>query len=268
MLARPLLSQRSRSASHERVLSDRRPTAAPGQPGSEATAPGWRPLPRRRCGILTSVVVEPLIELLTDAASGRVREAEGDLRILPAPPGPAMAIVGLVGVHVIATSASEAWVRERLAGDLMGPLSPAFIVELGHQLRRVDDGVDLVLVAPALHGTPSLRETAGDHPRIARASAHRTDVRAFTDETGQVVVVLGRGLGLRLEVSIEVTPAARGRGLGRQALEDARRLIPAGSLLFAQVAPANAASIRMLLHAGFVPLGAEVLFFTGQRATN
>jgi GNAT superfamily N-acetyltransferase len=179
-----------------------------------------------------------------------------------------MAIVGLPGVHVIASSAPEAWVRERLAGDLMGPLSPAFIVEFGHQLRRVDDGVDLLLVARALDGAASLRETAADHPRITRAGRHRKDVQGFEDETGEAVVVLGRGLGLRLEVSIEVSPAARGRGLGRDALTDARRLAPAGSLLFAQVAPANAASIRALLHAGFTPLGAEVLFFTGQRATS
>lgn len=93
-------------------------------------------------------------------------------------------------------------------------------------------------------------------------------MQAFEDQTGETVVVLGRGLGLRLEVSIEVSPAARGRGLGRDALTDARRLAPAGSLLFAQVAPANAASIRALLRAGFTPLGAEVLFFTGQGATS
>jgi hypothetical protein len=130
------------------------------------------------------VVAESLIQVLTDAASGRFGEIEEGLRVLPAPTGPAMAIVGLPGVHVIASSAPEAWVRERLAGDLMGPLSPAFIVEFGHQLRRVDDGVDLLLVA------------------------HRKDVQAFEDETGEAVVVLGRGLGLRLEVSIEVSPIA------------------------------------------------------------
>ena len=40
----------------------------------------------------------------------------------------------------------------------------------------------------------------------------------------------------------------------------ARGLVPAGEPLWAQVAPGNAASMRSTLAAGFVPVGAEVLF--------
>lgn len=48
-------------------------------------------------------------------------------------------------------------------------------------------------------------------------------------------------------------------------LMDARKLIGPSSVLFAQTAPANAASVRTLLSAGFRPVGAEVLFFAGDR---
>ncbi|HEV2894220.1 MAG TPA: class I SAM-dependent methyltransferase [Actinomycetota bacterium] len=40
----------------------------------------------------------------------------------------------------------------------------------------------------------------------------------------------------------------------------ARHLVPPGEVLFAQVAPGNAASLRVVEAAGFRPIGAEVLF--------
>lgn len=39
----------------------------------------------------------------------------------------------------------------------------------------------------------------------------------------------------------------------------ARHLIPHGAVLWAQVAPGNAASVRAILAAGFVPVGTEAL---------
>jgi GNAT superfamily N-acetyltransferase len=86
-------------------------------------------------------------------------------------------------------------------------------------------------------------------------------VRAFAHRDGAAVVVLGRGLAGRAEVAVEVDPAARGRGAGRRALLEARRLLGPGEALFAQTAPGNAASLRGLLGAGFVPIGSEALFF-------
>jgi len=120
-----------------------------------------------------------------------------------------MAIIGVPGMHVVASSASEPWVRERLSGDLMGPLSPAFIVQLGEQLQRVDDGLDLVLAARALKGESSLRPAAHDgHPRVDRAAAHRLQVTSYVDLTGEALVVIGRGLASRFEVAVEVSPSA------------------------------------------------------------
>ena len=86
--------------------------------------------------------------------------------------------------------------------------------------------------------------------------------RFYTAVNGEAVVVLGRGLAGRREVSLEIDEAARGRGLGRRLLLGARSLIPEGDVVFAQVAPGNAASLRAFLAAGFRPIGSEVLFLT------
>jgi L-amino acid N-acyltransferase YncA len=74
------------------------------------------------------------------------------------------------------------------------------------------------------------------------------------------VLVLGRGLAGRREVSFEVDPARRDRGLGRLLVAAARHLTPPSEVLFAQVAAGNAASLRVVAAAGFRPIGAEVLF--------
>lgn len=210
-----------------------------------------------------------LLGLLQESAFGRFDSVRDTLLVLPPPPGLAMAIVGLPGHHVIASSAPEDWVREQLTSDdLMAAMSPAFIAALSARLGRCDDGIDVLLAARGLGGRPRLKEIdPGEHPRIARALAHREEVRAFTDAGGGATLILGRGLSYRLEVAIEVSPEARNHGVATRALHDARRLVDPMDVLFAQTAPANAASLRALLGAGYTPIGAEVLFFKGSRAS-
>lgn len=187
--------------------------------------------------------------------------------MLCAPPGLAMAVVGFAGHHVVASAAPEPWVREQLPDDdLLTPMSPRFLAALGAKLGRRDDGVDVLLAAKGLSGKPALQETKqGEHPRVARANAHREDVHVFEDPTGNAVVIVGRGLAQRSEVAVEVAPHARGRGIAKHAFREARRLVSPEGILFAQTAPANAASLRALLAAGFRPIGSEVLFFAGER---
>ena len=93
------------------------------------------------------------------------------------------------------------------------------------------------------------------HPRIARALRYRDDVRAWRAEGG--VVLTGRGVAGRWEAAIEVDPGHRCRGLGRALAAAARHLVPASAPVWAQIAPANAASVRAFLAAGFRPVGAE-----------
>jgi GNAT superfamily N-acetyltransferase len=82
----------------------------------------------------------------------------------------------------------------------------------------------------------------------------------FGDERG--VVVLGRGLAGRLEVSMEVHPHERGRGAARELIVAALAAARPEEPVFAQCAAANGASLRALAAADFRPIGAEVLFST------
>jgi RimJ/RimL family protein N-acetyltransferase len=88
----------------------------------------------------------------------------------------------------------------------------------------------------------------------------RVDVKVWTESQERAVLVIGRGLAGRYELAFEVGPDWRGRGLGRAIAATARTLVPESEPLFAQVAPANAAALRALLAAGFLPIGAEILF--------
>ncbi|HEV7654139.1 MAG TPA: GNAT family N-acetyltransferase [Mycobacteriales bacterium] len=99
--------------------------------------------------------------------------------------------------------------------------------------------------------------TGADSARLRRAERYRTDVRAWT--VPGAILVLGRGLAGRWEVSLEVDPAYRGRGLGRALVATAPALVPPATVLWAQVSPANVASLRMFLAAGYRPVAAEVL---------
>lgn len=76
-------------------------------------------------------------------------------------------------------------------------------------------------------------------------------------------MLTGRGVAGRWEVAVEVEPHARGRGLGRRLALAARHLVPESAMLWAQIAPGNAASVRALLAAGFTPVGAEALLVGG-----
>lgn len=78
--------------------------------------------------------------------------------------------------------------------------------------------------------------------------------------TGDGIVIIGRGLARRREVSLEVAAEARNAGLARRLALSARALVPLDEPLWAQVAPANAASVRAILAAGYRPIGAESSF--------
>jgi len=86
---------------------------------------------------------------------------------------------------------------------------------------------------------------------------YRDDVRARSTEGG--VVLVGCGGAARWEVAIEVDPGYRGHGLGRALASAARHLVPGDRPVWAQIAPANAASASGFLAAGFRPVGAEAL---------
>jgi GNAT superfamily N-acetyltransferase len=211
-------------------------------------------------------VRHPLGRLLSEAAHDRFPPADGRVEVLPSPPGRSDAVVAFTAHSVVAAGVDPGEVLQRLPSDDLGaPTSAPFLAWLGERLAAEVGMIDLVMVAFGIDetsGWPSLRPATDslDHPRVARSNRYRSDVTTHADAEGRGVVMLGRGLCDRLELAIEIEPAHRGRGLGRELARAALALVPAGEPLFAQVTPGNTMSIRAFLAAGFRPICSEVLF--------
>jgi GNAT superfamily N-acetyltransferase len=169
-------------------------------------------------------------------------------------------VLAFTAYVVVAAAVDPAWVAARLKSwQLAEVLLPAFLGELAAAVGRRVNAIDMIAVAPSRPGAAGipLTERDSDHPRVLRARRYRRDVRVWTTDGG--VLVLGRGLCGRWEVAVEVEPAARGRGLGRELARAAAHLVPADRAVWAQISPGNAASVRALLAAGYRPVGVEAL---------
>lgn len=207
-----------------------------------------------------------LAALLEAAARGSFPAPDGSVEILPPPPGPTQAVVGFTAHHVVAADVSPEEVHQHLEpGDLGAPMNATFLSWLAGRLGARPGMLDLVLITFGGQEDVSPvdlepREDLGDHPRVARSRRFRDDLRVFGDPDGAGVLMIGHGLAGRWEVSIEVDPQHRDRGLGRTMAAAARRLVPQDDPLFAQVTPGNVASLRAFLAAGYRPIGSEVLF--------
>jgi GNAT superfamily N-acetyltransferase len=204
-----------------------------------------------------------LYDVFAAAADGKLPAQDGQVEVVgDACPKAAYVIAFPAHFYVVAPVEPE-WVHALLPpGDFTAPLGPRFLVSLAGRLGAGMGASDAVLAARA-HGRAEdlgLREVAGgDHPRVERARRYRDDVRVWEPRDGAGCLVLGRGLAGRWEVSFEVEPAARGRGVGRGLAAAALGLLPAGTPVFAQVSPGNSISLRATLAAGFAPIGGEVL---------
>ena len=206
----------------------------------------------------------PLRALLDDAAHGRFPPADGLIDVVPSPGGLADAIIGMTGHFMLAADIDPAEVAARVPpGDFSVPMSSATLTWLAERLDSKPATFDALFCcigtgagAPAwLHPVD-----AHDHPRVERASRYRSDMSLFVADDEAAVLVVGRGVCDRWEFGFEVMPDAQGRGLGRKVAQAAIGLVPAGEPLWGQIAPGNAASLRAVGSAGFVPVGAEVLF--------
>jgi GNAT superfamily N-acetyltransferase len=206
--------------------------------------------------------------LLTDVASGRFPPADGGVTIVPQPSERDAGVLGFTAHAVIFTDADPDWVLAQLRpGDLSAPLSPAFLDTLATATGRQAGSTDILCVAQALSGPPPIEltpEPESTHSRVLRALNYRDELQTWRAEGGMVLI--GRGVAGRLETAVEVDQDRRGQGIGRRLAMAARHLVPPGTSLWAQVAIANAASVRAFLAAGFVPVGAEVLLAARREA--
>jgi hypothetical protein len=215
-------------------------------------------------------VTDRLSDLLVRAAAGAAPPVDFATEVIPRPAGPVSAVLGFTGHHVVAADVDSSWVdATRDLADFGSVLRAPFLAALGAHLDARVGHLDVVLVRrtearpdtePA---NPELElvevPVATDaHARVRRALAYRREVRVFRTRDGAGTLMIGRGLANRWEIAFEVEQAARGRGLGTALAAAGPGLTPS-ELLFAQVSPGNVASLRVLLAAGYRPIGSEVL---------
>ncbi len=203
-----------------------------------------------------------LRDILDAAAAGVLPPADGGTTVVPQPSPRDAGVLSFTAHSVVFTDEDPDWVYDTLRAIPCDPLcatmNARFLTALMDRTGREQETIDALLVAGPLPGRPELaltELTGPDHSRVAYARARRDEVRAWGVDGG--VLVLGRGVAGRLEVSVEVAEGARQRGLGRALVTAARRL--AGEPLWAQVAPGNARSVRAFQAAGYLPVGAEAL---------
>jgi ribosomal protein S18 acetylase RimI-like enzyme len=205
----------------------------------------------------------PLEVMLVDAAVGRFPAVDGGVDLLAPDPAGTCAVVEFTGHSVVLTDLTRADLADLDLHGFGGCTHPDVLLRLADDTpaggRRTIGSLDAVLVARARPGAAlSRRGDLEDHERVRRARRQRHGVEVFGDERG--LVTLGHGLVGRLEMSIERTdPASAGQGIGLALVEAGLAAAPDGELVWAQVAPGNAASMRTFLAAGFVVVGAEVL---------
>ena len=209
----------------------------------------------------------PLADVIEDAANGRFPPVDGGWhRVKPWKQG-VEAVVAFTGHAVFAVDATTS--DESLAGlgadGFGGAHDPRLITELAGPGGWIDS-LDALLVGRGLGSATTSsrlvpRPDLATHPRVHFAATNRDDVQVFgfEDSHRSTVVVLAHGVAGLREISFELDPDDRG-GAGTTLVQDGLRLIPEGELVCAAAAPGNAASLRALLSAGFVPLGSLQLF--------
>jgi hypothetical protein len=210
------------------------------------------------------LVSHPLASVLARAAHGVFPVADGTLEVVAAPLPLRAAVVAFTAHSFVAADLPADLVRAHLPGeDLLGaPMSPAFLAWLARELDATPGVLDVVLVhvgasLPSIQLTPRLDEL--EHARVARALGQRRQVQVYAEPQQRGLVILGRGLADRWELSIELAPDAQNHGLGRAMITAGRALVAPDEPVFAQVSPGNARSLRAFLAAGFRPIGSEIL---------
>ncbi|GAB2875879.1 GNAT family N-acetyltransferase [Streptomyces deserti] len=207
-------------------------------------------------------MADTLRDILGAAARGVFPAADGGTTVVPQHCDRDAGVIAFTGHSVVFTDEDPRWVYDTLdaldCDPLAAPMNARFLAAFMARTGRTSETIDAVLVGSPLPGEPPLAlqevEDLG-HPRIAYARGRRDDVRAWTTDGG--VLVLGRGVAGRLEVSVEVDEGVRHRGLGRALATAARQLVT--EPLWAQIAPGNARSVRAFQAAGYRPVGAELL---------
>ena len=213
-------------------------------------------------------LAQPLAELITAAADGRFPEADGGWRRVP-PWRPGLeAIIALTGHAILAVAPDIPDQRLISLGvdGFGGAHDPRLITALAGPGGWIDS-LDMLMAGRGTGraGEPSRlvgRPDLATHPRAAFAVRLRDQVRAmgYADLSRGALALISCGIAGLTELSFELEPRRRGSGGGTELVRDALSAVPSSQLVLAAVAPGNAASVRALLAAAFVPLASVQLF--------
>jgi len=205
----------------------------------------------------------PLAALITAAADRRFPVADGGWRRVPPWRPELEAVVSFTGhaVMVLGDDMPEGRLDASTIDGFGGAHDPRVITALAGPDAWIDS-LDALLVRRGAGGTPRLvpRPDLAHHPRAQFAARIRDDIGIFGYPEGRrsALAVIGRGVAGLPEISFEIETDRRGGGTAL--VQDALGLVPSEQLVVAAVAPGNAASLRALLTAGFVPVGSMQLF--------
>ena len=208
----------------------------------------------------------PLAALLVAAGHGAFPPVDGRVEVVPPDAAGAEAVVEFTGHAMVLTRRDPGDALFRGVDAFGGAGDPRFVVALAGDASIGSH--DVVLVRHGGSSADPLPQTHryDDHPRVVRAHHHRRGVTVLGDATG--LVTIGAGLVGRTELSVELTDREGGgengwsggiAGAGRRLILGGLATLPATELVFAQVAPGNAASLRAFLACGFRPIGSEIL---------
>ncbi len=206
----------------------------------------------------------PLGLLLTDVLAGRFPDPDGGWSRVPPWRAGVEAIVAFTGhaVLAVADDVNDTALTDLGVDGFGGAHHPRVIASLAGPGSWIDS-LDVLLMAsgtgPRGAGLVERADLA-EHPRVAFARRLRDDLRVFGLAEGTSLVVVARGIGGLVELSFEVESGARGSDVGRRMIAATLGRIPQGKPVVATCAPGNAASLRCLLAAGFVPAGSVQLF--------
>jgi len=219
-------------------------------------------------GTRPSAGEHPLAGLIAGAAAGRFPAPDGGWHRVPPWRAGVEAVISFTAhaVFAVAPDITDDRLAALGANGYGGAHDPRLIAALAGPDGWIDV-LDMLMagrgsgragVPPRLADRPGL----GTHPRAAFAARIRDHPRVlgYPDPGRSAVAIISRGIAGLTELSFELEPGRRGQGGGARLAADALGAVPAGQLVVAAVAPGNAASVRALLSAGFVPLGSLQLF--------
>jgi hypothetical protein len=210
----------------------------------------------------------PLAGLIAGAAAGRFPDPDGGWRRVPPWRPDLEAVVSFTGhaVFTVAPDIPDHRLAALGADGFGGAHDPRLITALAGPEGWIDcldmlmagSGTGRAGAPPPLINRPDL----ATHPRAEFAARIRShpQVLGYPDPGRSALAIISRGIAGLTELSFELEPGWRGQGGGAGLAADALAAVPAGQLVVAAVAPGNAASVRALLSAGFVPLGSLQLF--------